>query len=101
MEQIPLLLLSPREIAESSRVSDGCPRDSAQRLRDAAALRDDGLTMPWTEAARLEPDAVRIEALLREVKDTVEVRLIDHTYSFGTHVAAQRRAVHEYLFIGR
>ncbi len=47
------------------------------------------------------PDAVTIEALLREVKDTVEVRLIDHTYSFGTHIAAQRRAAQEYIFIGR
>jgi adenine-specific DNA-methyltransferase len=47
------------------------------------------------------PDAATIEALLREVKDDVEVRLIDHTYSFGTHSAALRRAASEYLFIGR
>jgi adenine-specific DNA-methyltransferase len=47
------------------------------------------------------PDAGTIEALLREVKDNVEVRLTDHTYTFGTHSAAQRRAVSEYLFIGR
>ena len=47
------------------------------------------------------PDAATIEALLREVKDNVEVRLTDHTYTFGTHSAAQRRAVSEYLFIGR
>ncbi len=47
------------------------------------------------------PDASTIEALLREVKDNVEVRLTDHTYTFGTHSAAQRRAVSEYLFIGR
>jgi len=47
------------------------------------------------------PDAGTIEALLREVKDSVEVRLIDHTYSFGTHSAALRRAASEYLFIGR
>jgi adenine-specific DNA-methyltransferase len=47
------------------------------------------------------PDAGIIEALLREVKDHVEVRLTDHTYTFGTHSAAQRRAVSEYLFIGR
>jgi adenine-specific DNA-methyltransferase len=47
------------------------------------------------------PDAATIEALLREVKDNVEVRLIDHTYTFGTHPAAQRRAASEYLFIGR
>ena len=47
------------------------------------------------------PDAATIEALLREVKDDVQVRPVDHTYSFGTHAAAQRRAVSEYLFIGR
>ncbi len=47
------------------------------------------------------PDAATIKALLREVKDDVEVRLIDHTYSFGTHSAALRRAASEYLFIGR
>jgi adenine-specific DNA-methyltransferase len=47
------------------------------------------------------PDAAAIEALLREVKDDVQVRPVSHTYSFGTHAAAQRRAVSEYLFIGR
>jgi DNA adenine methylase/adenine-specific DNA-methyltransferase len=47
------------------------------------------------------PDAATIVALLSEVKDDVQVRPIDHTYSFGTHAAAQRRAVSEYLFIGR
>ena len=47
------------------------------------------------------PDAATIEALLREVKDDVRVRPVDHTYSFGTHAAAQRRVVSEYLFIGR
>jgi hypothetical protein len=29
------------------------------------------------------------------------VRPIDHTYTFGTHPAARRRAAAEYLFIGR
>jgi adenine-specific DNA-methyltransferase len=47
------------------------------------------------------PDAGTIEGLLREVKDEVEVRPIDHTYTFGTHSAAQRRSAAEYLFIGR
>ncbi len=47
------------------------------------------------------PDADTIEALLREVKPSVEVRPIEHTYSFGTHQAATRRAAREYLFIGR
>ena len=47
------------------------------------------------------PDAAAIEALLREVKDEVEVRPVDHTYTFGTHQAARRRAASEYLFIAR
>jgi DNA adenine methylase/adenine-specific DNA-methyltransferase len=47
------------------------------------------------------PDAATIEGLLREVKRQVEVRVIDHTYAFGTHQAARRRAAREYLFIGR
>jgi len=29
----------------------------------------------------------------------VEVRAVDHTYAFGTHQAARRRAAREYLFI--
>jgi DNA adenine methylase/adenine-specific DNA-methyltransferase len=47
------------------------------------------------------PDAATIEALLREVKDDVDVRLVDHTYTFGTHPAAHRRTASEYLFIAR
>jgi hypothetical protein len=27
------------------------------------------------------------------------VRAVDHTYAFGTHQAARRRAAREYLFI--
>lgn len=47
------------------------------------------------------PDAETIATLLAEVKDDVDVRLIDHTYSFGTHTAAKRRQVSEYILIGR
>lgn len=47
------------------------------------------------------PDAETIEALLRKVKKDVEVRSVDHRYSFGTHKTAQRRTVAEYVFIGR
>ncbi len=46
------------------------------------------------------PDAKTIEALLRNVKGTVEVRKLDHRYSFGTHSSAARRTADEYLFIG-
>ncbi|MGK2381000.1 DNA adenine methylase [Gordonia tangerina] len=47
------------------------------------------------------PGADRIVDLLGKVKPSVEVIAIDHKYSFGTHVAATRRDVSEYLFIGR
>lgn len=47
------------------------------------------------------PDAATITTLLREIKDDVEVRSLDYKYSFGTHVAARRRAVSEYLFIAQ
>lgn len=47
------------------------------------------------------PDASTIEGMLRDYKGSVEVRRVDHRYSFGTHSAAKRRKVDEYLFIGR
>jgi len=62
-------------------------------------FQDSAIVLSYSSNA--VPDAATIEALLREVKDDVEVRLTDHTYSFGTHAAARRRAAAEYLFIGR
>lgn len=47
------------------------------------------------------PDATTIAGLLREVKKDVEIRSLSHRYSFGTHAAARRRDVAEYLFIAR
>lgn len=47
------------------------------------------------------PARERIEQLLRTVKRRVEVRVVDHTYSFGTHRAATRTAATEYVFVGR
>jgi DNA adenine methylase/adenine-specific DNA-methyltransferase len=47
------------------------------------------------------PDSARIVDLLGKVKSSVEVISIDHKYHFGTHAAATRRDVSEYLFIGR
>ena len=47
------------------------------------------------------PGKDRIVDLLGKVKPSVEVIAIDHKYSFGTHAAATRRDVSEYLFIGR
>jgi adenine-specific DNA-methyltransferase len=62
-------------------------------------FQDSAIVLSYSSNA--VPDAATIEALLREVKENVEVRLTDHTYTFGTHSAARRRSVAEYLFIGR
>jgi adenine-specific DNA-methyltransferase len=58
---------------------------------------DSALVLSYSSNA--VPDAATIEGLLHEVKRHVEVRLIDHTYAFGTHQAARRRTAREYLFI--
>ena len=47
------------------------------------------------------PDVAAIKDLLHEVKDDVQIRPVEHTYSFGTHAAARRRVASEYLFIAR
>jgi hypothetical protein len=47
------------------------------------------------------PGRDRIVELLRAVKPHVDVRVVPHTYSFGTHAHASRTSVDEYLFIGR
>lgn len=60
-----------------------------------------GSTIVLSYSSNAVPDARTIEALLREVKDEVEILPIEHRYSFGTHAAARRRAVCEYLFVGR
>ena len=62
-------------------------------------FKDSAIVLSYSSNA--VPDAATIEALMREVKDNVEVRFIDHKYSFGTHSAAQRRTASEYIFIGR
>lgn len=64
-----------------------------------ARFRDSTIVLSYSSNA--VPDAATIEALLREVKPTVEVRRLAHRYSFGTHAAARRREVAEYLFVGR
>ncbi|MGH3931822.1 MAG: hypothetical protein ACRDTF_17815, partial [Pseudonocardiaceae bacterium] len=58
-------------------------------------------TIVLSYSSNAVPDAETIQAVLREVKGSVEVRHMDHRYSFGTHARAQRREVSEYLFIGR
>jgi DNA adenine methylase/adenine-specific DNA-methyltransferase len=69
-------------------------------LRRAFRLFQDSVIV-LSYSSNAVPDAAAIAALLREVKADVDVRVIDHRYSFGTHRAARRRAASEYLFIGR
>ncbi|MGQ0838346.1 DNA adenine methylase [Actinokineospora sp.] len=68
-------------------------RETFKRFKDS--------TIVLSYSSNALPDAAAIIGLLREVKDDVELRPIAHEYSFGTHSAAKRRDVAEYLFIGR
>lgn len=47
------------------------------------------------------PSKEEILDILRGEKQQVEVYEVPHVYSFGTHSAAQRRKVHEYIFVAR
>ena len=62
-------------------------------------FRDSVIVLSYSSNA--VPDAMTIENLLRDVKDSVEIREVDHRYSFGTHATARRREASEYVFIGR
>lgn len=68
-------------------------RDTFKQFKDS--------TIVLSYSSNAVPDAETIETVLREVKGLVEVRHMDHRYSFGTHATAQRREVSGYLFIGR
>jgi DNA adenine methylase/adenine-specific DNA-methyltransferase len=68
-------------------------RDLFKRFHDS--------TIVLSYSSNALPDLETLVALLREVKDDVEVHAIPHTYHYGTHEAAVRRRVDEYLFVGR
>jgi adenine-specific DNA-methyltransferase len=71
-----------------------------QALRETfKQFKDSTIVLSYSSNA--VPDAKTIETILGEFKESVEIRHMDHRYSFGTHVAARRREVSEYLFIGR
>lgn len=69
-------------------------RTTFHKFRDSGAL-------VLSYGSNALPDMDTIVSLLREVKPHVEVRSIPHTYHYGTHRAATRRAVNEYIFIAR
>ncbi|MDU0312767.1 DNA adenine methylase [Phycicoccus sp. M110.8] len=68
-------------------------RDLFKRFHDS--------TLVLSYSSNALPDRETLLGLLREFKDDVEVRVIPHTYHYGTHSTAERRKVDEYLFIGR
>lgn len=67
--------------------------------RTLKQFKDSTIVLSYSSNA--VPDAETIHRLLAEVKSDVEVRILDHRYSFGTHSNAKRRLATEYLFIGR
>jgi DNA adenine methylase/adenine-specific DNA-methyltransferase len=62
-------------------------------------FKDSAIVVSYSSNA--VPDEKTIRGLLAEVKADVEVRTVNHRYSFGTHGSARRRMAEEYLFVGR
>lgn len=58
-------------------------------------------TIVLSYSSNAYPDLNALKGLLREFKEDVQVRSIEHTYHYGTHAAATRRAVDEYIFVAR
>jgi adenine-specific DNA-methyltransferase len=69
-------------------------RDTFKRFKDAKAI-------VLSYGSNALPNKEMVTELLLEVKRDVEVRAIPHTYHYGTHQAAARRSVDEYIFIAR
>lgn len=58
-------------------------------------------TLVLSYSSNSVPDGDELLSLLKAEKSSVEVYSVPHRYSFGTHAAAQRRIVDEYLFVAR
>jgi adenine-specific DNA-methyltransferase len=58
-------------------------------------------TLVMSYSSNALPGRTRIEELLSVTRSEVDVREIDHRYSFGTHVNAGRTQVKEYIFTAR
>ncbi len=76
-------------------------RTIVEALRDTFKRYQDAGTIVLSYGSNALPDKETIVSLLREAKQDVEVRAIPHTYHYGTHQAAARRSVDEYIFIAR
>lgn len=68
---------------------------------DRLFARFAGSTMVLSYSSNAVPGTDEIREIMLGHASTVEVRSIDHRYSFGTHAAARRRQATELLFIGR
>ncbi|CCQ44283.1 D12 class N6 adenine-specific DNA methyltransferase family protein [Pseudarthrobacter siccitolerans] len=77
----------------NKRTIEGALEATLDRFRDSGAI-----VLSYSSNAL--PGEARLKEMLGEVKSSVEVRVIPHTYHFGTHSTANRRSVVEYLFIG-
>jgi adenine-specific DNA-methyltransferase len=80
------------------------PFGSKRTIR--AALRDlvhhfRRSTLVLSYSSNSVPDGDELISILRAEKSSVEVYSIPHKYTFGTHAAAQRRSVDEYIFVAR
>jgi DNA adenine methylase/adenine-specific DNA-methyltransferase len=78
----------------------------AYKTKVCAALRElfhrfRQSTIVLSYSSNSVPDEHELYNLLRGEKQNVEVYSVPHKYSFGTHEAAQRRDVHEYIFVAR
>lgn len=69
-------------------------RGTFKRFRDSR-------TLVLSYGSNALPDKETVTKLLLEVKQDVAVRAIPHIYHYGTHQAAARRVVDEYIFIAR
>ena len=73
-------------------------------IRDALSrtfrkFRDSTIVLSYSSNS--VPAQDEVVDLLRREKGSVEVRVIPHRYSFGTHATALRREAHEYIFVAR
>jgi hypothetical protein len=75
-------------------------RTIVEAFRDTFKRFKDSKTIVLSYGSNALPSKETITTLLLEVKQSVEVRAIPHIYHYGTHQAAARRSVDEYIFIG-
>jgi adenine-specific DNA-methyltransferase len=97
-----------QEILESSRVkkikkpyTPFSYRKSAFEAFDSLFAKFAESTLVLSYSSNGFPDLEELIQLMRRYKDDIEVRERAHRYHFGTHQAAARNEVTEYLIIGR